>query len=96
MAIKIERAPIHSMMGFAHPIGAEGSTRDAASPDHPLSLSLSTGDDVNDDDEKGRHVSSRRDGFCTERKHKGTVVVRELSPSSSSLKVPKKRKRKRP
>ena len=39
MAIKIERAPIHSMMGFAHPIGAEGSTRDAASPDHPLSLS---------------------------------------------------------
>ena len=59
-----------TMMGFAHPIVAEGSTRRHVAG--PPSLSLSTGDDdddVNDESPKSEEKdgTSRVDdfGFCT-------------------------------
>ena len=57
-----------TMMGFAHPIVAEGSTRRHVAG--PPSLSLSTGDDDDDDDDESpseeKDGTSRvDDGFCT-------------------------------
>ena len=77
MAIKIEIAPIHSMtkkttMMDSRIQSSPKEARDATSPDHPLSLSLSTGDDdddVNDESPKSEEKdgTSRVDdfGFCT-------------------------------